>query len=794
MSNFMIRKVAVLGAGVMGSQIAAHCANANVPVILYDLADDDPARRNARVDAALADLARIEPAPLADPELVNGIEAANYDDDLARLSECDLVIEAIAEQRELKHALYTQVAPHLRRGAIFATNTSALPLHELVTGLPEALHGRFFGVHFFNPPRYMSLVELIALPDSDPILLDRLESWLTTRLGKDVLRAPDTPGFIANRIGVFSLLAVMHHSVRLDIDFDVADALTGTLVGRPRNATFRTADIVGLDTLTHIIDTLHACLADDPWHGFYAVPEWLERLVSAGALGHKRGQGVYRRDARGALEVCAADGRRWHRARGAIHPEVATLLALDDPLERLTALRKCAHPQAQLVWCSLRDVFHYCAVHLANIARTTRDVDLALRWGFGWEQGPFEAWQAMGWREVAEAIREDIESGATPVATPLPDWVFERAGAHAATASYNAARDRMDGRTALPVYVVRQLYPDRVAGESAPDPGETIWLNEGVRLWRRGDMDPRIAILSLRTRLGLIDEAVLDGMHEVVARAERDFDALVLWREAPFSVGVDLKHVLKVREEEGLDSVRTLLERFQQASIRLREAQLPVVAAVEGMALGGGCEFTLHASHRVLAFEARMGLVEAKVGLIPTAGGCAAFATRAAEYVRFARDGSVLPFIRQAFATLVNGRRSHCVPEALRLGFAQRGDDVVMHPRELLYVALRRARSMALAAYRPPLYPPPVVVAGREGMAVCAADFAADHPEADEHDHRVARALARVLCGGDVAAGSVLPEDELLALEREGFMELIAHQEAVARMADTLDSDTPSRI
>jgi 3-hydroxyacyl-CoA dehydrogenase len=428
MSNFIIRKVAVLGAGVMGAQIAAHCANAGLPVVLFDLPGAE-GKPNAIAEQALAGLKKLDPAPLASSDCARYIEAANYASGLDRLRECDLVIEAIAEKMEWKLELYARVAPAIRADAVFASNTSGLSIAALAAALPEALRARFCGIHFFNPPRYMALVELIPTPATDPALLDALESWLTTRLGKGVIRARDTPNFIANRVGVFSMLAAMHHTQRLGLAFDEVDLLTGPLIGRPRSATYRTADVVGLDTVAHAIGTMQASLPDDPWHAHFSVPSWLATLIKEGALGQKTRAGIYRKDGKQILVYEPA--RLDYRASGAqLAVEVAEILALRDPAEKMADLTACPHPQAQFLWSIFRDVFHYAACQLADIADSARDVDLAMRRGFGWAAGPFETWQAAGWAEVAAVIEADIHAGRAMAAVPLPRWVGERRGVH----------------------------------------------------------------------------------------------------------------------------------------------------------------------------------------------------------------------------------------------------------------------------------------------------------------------------------------------------------------------------
>lgn len=792
MSHFIVRKVAVLGAGVMGAQIAAHCANAGLAVLLFDLAAAQGAR-NANIERAVAQLARMEPAPLATSRHALAIEAANYDDDLARLAECELVIEAIAERIELKRELYARVAPHLRADAVFATNTSGLPVHELAEALPAPLRGRFCGMHFFNPPRYMALVELIKGPDTEPQLIERLEAWLTTRLGKSVVRARDTPNFIANRIGVFAMLAAMHHTARLGLGFDEADALTGPVIGRPRSATFRTADVVGLDTLAHVIGTLRDRLPDDPWHAWFAEPDWLTALIARDALGAKRGEGVYRKEGKRILVLDLARGD-YRESAGRIAPEVEEILACRDAVERFERLRACPHPQAEFLWSVFRDLFHYCAVHLAEIADNAREIDLALRWGFGWAQGPFETWQAAGWRGIADAIAADIESGHTMAELPLPDWVLARDGVHEVAGSYSASADALHPRAALTVYV-RQLSTQRLVGERDPDRGDTLWHNAGVRLWRRPDQDPRIGILSFTSKMHSIGEDVLDGIAEAVAYAEHDLDGLVLWHEPPFAVGADLAQVAEACAAGDFVRLERMLARFQQTSLVLHHSAVPVVAAVQGMALGGGCEFLMHAAHRVLAFESYVGLVEAGVGLIPAGGGSKALAVEADRLARRTPGGDVFPFIEQVFRQVAYATVSKSAPHAVELGYAQPSDDIVMHSSELLYVAIARARSLHDAGWRPPLPEREVVVAGRSGIATCEMTLVnlAEGGFISEHDRRVARAAAVALCGGEVDGGTRVPESWLLDVERAEFMALLRTPQTQARIRHMLDTGKPLR-
>lgn len=793
MSKLIIRKVAVLGAGVMGAQIAAHCANAGVPVILFDLPakEGDP---DGIAKKAIDGLKKLDPAPLASQDCAQFIDVANYGSGLDKLRDCDLVIEAIAEKMEWKLDLYAKVAPYLRPDAIFASNTSGLSINALAQGMPEAARGNFCGIHFFNPPRYMALVELIATRSTGAATLDALEAWLTTRLGKSIVRAKDTPNFVANRVGVMSILAVMHHTARLGLGLDEVDALTGPLIGRPKSATYRTADVVGLDTLAHVVGTMQATLPDDPWHRYFSTPEWLAALISKGALGQKTRGGIYRKDGKTINVLDLATGE-FRPSAGEVAPEVLAILKQRNPADKFAQLRASTHPQAQFLWSIFRDIFHYCAFQLADIADNARDIDFAMRWGFGWSQGPFETWQAAGWQVIAEAVKADIDAGLAMSTAPLPAWVFDgRHGVHAPEGSWSAAAAALKPRSTLPVYG-RQLYPEQVLGEAAPDAGVTLWENTGVRLWHLPARDARIGIVSFKSKMHAIGDDVLDGVLEAIARAERDLDALVLWHEAPFAVGANLLQVTEAFKAGQFDMLEKTVAKFQQASMALKHAQVPTVAAVQGMALGGGCEFAMHATHRVLALESYVGLVEVGVGLIPAGGGSKEFALRAANLARRAAGGDVFPFIQNMFQTIAMGTVSKSALQAVELGFAQASDDIVFNAHELLHVALARARALAESGYQPPQVQRAVTVAGRNGIATCEMMLInmQEGGFISPWDYRVGKAVATALCGGEVDTNARVSEQWILDVERALFVDLLKTEKTQQRIQHMLETGKPLR-
>ena len=786
-SALRIRKAAVLGAGVMGAQIAAHLTNAGVETVLFDL----PAKEGPKSGVALkaiANLARLSPAPLADKSLASAIIPANYDDDLDHLKDVDLVIEAIAERMDWKLDLYRKIAGHLSKSAIIASNTSGLSINTLAEALPEEMHHRFSGVHFFNPPRYMHLVELIPTRLTDTAVLDGLEAFLVTTVGKGVVIARDTPNFIGNRIGVFSMLATMHHTEQFKLGFDTVDALTGPAVGRPKSATYRTADVVGLDTMAHVIKTMADTLPDDPWHAYFKAPAWLSGLIEKGALGQKTGGGFYKKAGKDivVLDVAKQDYRPSEQKPS---DEVAAILAIKDPAEKFAKLRASNDPQAQFLWATFRDLFHYTAYHLADIADTARDVDFAIRWGYGWKLGPFETWQAAGWQQVAGWITEDIAAGKAMSKAPLPAWVTDgRSGVHGKAGSWSASAKADKPRSQHPVYQ-RQLFPDPILGEKF-DQGNTVWENDGIRLWTLGD--DGIGIISFKTKMHTVNDHVLDGIQHAIGIAEEKLKAVVIWQDSePFSAGADLKGALGLLKEGKFDDFEKMVANFQRTSMRIKHSLVPVVAAVRGLALGGGCEFQMHSARTVAALESYIGLVEAGVGLLPAGGGLHELAVRAAK----ANPADPFEELKKVFETVAMAKVSPSAIEAKNMGLLRDSDVVVFNAYELLYVARQVAGALAESGYRPPLYQRAIPVAGDVGTATFRASLANLQAGyfASEHDVEIARRIADTLCGGVIERGSAVDEEWLLALERKHFVELARTEKTQARIAHTMTTGKPLR-
>ena len=796
MSRFNVRQVAVLGAGVMGAQIAAHLVNVRVPVVLFDLpAKEGP--KSAIALKAIENLKKLKPAPLGLAAEAARIRAANYEDDLALLAECDLVIEAIAERLDWKHALYEKIAPHIAPHAILASNTSGLSITALSEPLPEALKPRFCGIHFFNPPRYMQLVELIPTPTTEARSLDQLETFATTTLGKGVVRAKDTPNFIANRVGIAGMLSTMREAEQFGLSYDLVDDLTGKKLGRASSGTFRTADVVGLDTMAHVIRTMQEQLGpdrgNDPFHPSYATPPVLAKLIEQGALGQKAGAGFYRKVGRDIQRLDPAKGD--YVASGAKAEPVIDRILKKAPAERLKLLRESTNPQAQFLWAILRNAFHYAAVHLGSIADSAREVDLAMRWGFGMQQGPFELWQAAGWQQVAGWVKADIDAGKALSSAPLPDWVFDgRSGVHTPEGSWSAAQGAYLPRPALPVYR-RQHFPETVVGENAVPAlksGTEVFRNEEVRVWT---LDGEVLIASIDCKLHLISPTVTAGLLKAVELAEASYQGLVIWSpDDVFSAGANLEALMPVFMKAGAKGIAPEEKKLQDLMLRVRYASVPVVAAMRGLALGGGCELAVHCARRVAAMESYVGLVEVGVGLIPGGGGLAYIARRAAEKAATAPGTDLLPFLKDAFQAAAMATVGTSALESRQLGYLQDADVIVAHKDELLHVALGQARALADAGYRPPqksLIP----VAGRSAIATIRASLVGmrDGGFISQHDYHIAGLIAEVVCGGEVDAGTVVTEEYLMALERQRFCALLEHPKTQERIMGMLQTGKPVR-
>lgn len=784
LKDLYVKKVAVLGAGVMGAQIAAHFGNAGIPVILFDLKAATGCA-NDILNKAIANLGKLNPKPLASKQTLNYVTPANYDDNIELLKECDLIVEAIAERLDWKEGLYSKIAPFVSPTAILASNTSGLSIESLAGSLPEQLRSRFCGIHFFNPPRYMPLVEIIPHKGTNSDVLPQLETFLVTNMGKSVIRAKDTPNFIGNRLGIFSMLSTCINAEKFNIPFEVVDKLTGKELGRAKSATFRTADVVGLDIFAHVAETMIKNCKDG-FESSYKIPAFIAKLIEKGALGSKTKAGVFTKDKEGIKVIDVATGT-YRLADKKADKDVLDILRGKDWSQKFDALKASSSPEAKFLWACFRDIFHYASVLLGEISDSPRDMDLALRWGFGWKEGIFEIWQQGGWSKIAKWIKEDIDSGVSTGTVPLPAWVFEQKdGVYKDNKYYHVATNSFVERKMLPVYQ-RQLFPDLVLNESANVPMHVLYENDGVKLWHTGD---NVGILTFKTKMCAISESVLHGLNEALTIAEEKCIGMVIWQEKDvFSVGANLEEFGFKFMMNGVEGVEEVISLGHEIVVRrLRYSKIPVIAAVKGYAFGGGCEIMLHCDGVVAALESYIGLVEAGVGLLPGWGGSTEMAYRSSLAIDPWKD------FERRYKNLALAQVAMSAREAQEMGFLRESDVIVMNSREILLIAKERAKFMAVSGYRPPVTPK-FEVFGEQGIAtvngLLANMFAGG--QISEHDLFIAKNIATVMCGGEVEKGSIVSEDWVLNVEKEKFKELALTQKTADRIQHMLEKGKPLR-
>ncbi|MDP2324063.1 MAG: enoyl-CoA hydratase-related protein, partial [Gammaproteobacteria bacterium] len=647
--------------------------------------------------------------------------------------------------------------------------------------------------------RYMALVELINTPTTQPQILDDLEAFVTSKLGKGVVRAKDSPNFIANRVGIAGMLATMKEVENFGLTFDVVDDLTGKKLGRASSGTFRTADVVGLDTMAHVIKTLQDTLSieTDPFYASFATPKVLSTLLEMGNLGQKTKAGFFKKVGRDVMRFDLAT--KDYVAGGQKADEVYARMLKKPAAERLKLLRDSEGAQGQFLWAILRSAFHYAAVHLASIADNARDVDFCMRWGFGMKQGPFELWQEAGWLEVANMVKADIDAGKALCNAPLPDWVFsgpvaEAGGVHTPQGSWNPTTGKFVAPRSLPVYA-RQHFPESVLGANAlkaETAGKTLHEDEAIRLWT---LDDEVVIASIKTKMHAIGPGVVEGLMQGLELAEASYKGLVVWsNDEMFSAGADLQAMLPAFMMGGAKAIDGAEAEMQQAMLRLRYANVPVVSAIRGLALGGGCELAVYSAKRVAAMESYIGLVEVGVGLVPGAGGLTYIARRAAENAATSTGKDLLPFLTEGFTAAAMAKVGTSALESRKLGYLLDSDVVVPHKDELLFVAINEAKAMFNSGYRAP-HKRLIPVAGRSGVATIKGSLVnmRDGGFISAHDFHIAGLIANVVCGGDVDPGSLVTEEYLMTLERKAFCSLLTNPKTQERIMGMMSTGKPVR-
>ena len=778
--NRNIKKVAVLGAGVMGAQIAAQLANVGFKPYLFDLTSTGK-DSNALINQSIKLLTKQKPEPLAVPSNAQRIIPANYDEDIALLGDCDWVIEAISERMDWKKDLYLKIAPHLKPTAWICSNTSGLSIHALAELLPENLRSQFLGVHFFNPPRYMPLVEVIPSHHTHPSIVKDLETLLVTRLGKSVVLAKDTPNFIANRIGVVSMLIAIEHTQQYKLSFDLVDKLTGPIIGRPKSATYRTADVVGLDTFSHAVKTMDDNLKDCSCHSFYQLPEWLTGLINNGSLGQKTKKGIYFKQGKD-IKVYDPASQDYLLSHYKISDDVLSILKSKDWSEKLIGLKNNNNNEAQFLWATFRDLFHYAALTADSIAETLRDIDLCMRWGFGWDQGPFEIWQQAGWEEIKQAINEDIKAGKTLFSSPMPAWVDSlESGPYIENASYSPEKQSYLPRPHLDVYK-RQLSPPLVLNETK-ESQTIVFEDDAVKLSCSGD---DIFVLSLKTKMNVISSAVLNGLSEALELTKQSAKGMVIWPErgSHFSAGANINEFAEAIQSRQYDVIDSTLKTFQQNCLDIRYANFPVVAAAKGYVLGGGCELMMHCARTIAAQETYIGLVEVGIGVVPAGGGCKEMVLRAYQNSQGPNDTQA---ISRYFEQIAMAKASTSAQSAINYNYLRSVDTVIPNSDEILYVAKQEVNNLYEQGYAPPVSEliPVLGPSGRTPFEMVALNMKEGN-FISSHDYRIACEVARVLTGGDCEAGQKVDEAYLLKLEREAFISLLQTEETGARIKHML--------
>jgi 3-hydroxyacyl-CoA dehydrogenase len=790
-----IDRVAVLGSGVMGATIAAHLANAGLRVLLLDIVPKAPTAEEAAAGLGLGDravrdrlaagavaaLERSRPAAVYLPSDLSRIEVGNLEDDLARLRDCDWVVEVVVENMAVKKELLAgKIAPHLRDAAILSTNTSGLSVNELSAALPAALRPRFLVTHFFNPPRYMRLVEIVSSRDTDPAIAAGMAEFVRRRLGKGIVTGKDTPNFVANRIGVFSMCNAMRHMLDLGLTVEDVDAVGGPATARPKSACFRTADLVGIDTLLHVANNSYELLPADERRETFRLPPFVGEMVKRGLLGNKTKQGFFKRTKGETPETLFFDHRAGDYApsRRPRFPSVEAAKGIDDPGERLRTVLAGKDPGAELAWRNLRDTLLYAFRRIPEIADDVVNVDRAMRWGFSWELGPFEMLDAIGVPAfVARAEADGVEVPAALRAVPR-FYAFEGGRQRFHDLATGTLRDVPVPPGALDLVLLEKAgaVVERNAGASVLDLGDGVFC------------------LELHSKMNAIGGDTLAMVHRALRRAEEQGQGLVVaGAGANFSAGANLAMLLVALAEGAYDEVAITVSAFQRATMALKYARVPVVAAPHGLALAGGCELCLHATAMNPLAETYMGLVEVGVGLLPAGGGTKELAVRA---IRLAErwETDVQPFVVKSFSAIATAKVSSSAAELGPMGFLRDGDAVTLGPDQLLADAKQKV--LALATNFRPGRPATDLRAPGRGVAASIGTHLWNMRMGGfvtEFEEKLGRAVARVITGGDVAPGTVVTEQWLLDLEREAFLSLCGERKTVERIQHMLKKGKPLR-
>ncbi len=788
-----IRRVAVLGAGVMGSGIAAHCANAGIPVILLDIVPPkaseadrkSKAVRDSFATGALDKLRKAKPAAFMHPRNALLISTGNFDDDLAKVADCDLIIEAIIERLDLKQALFEKLEKLAAPNAIIASNTSGLRIADMLVGRTEQFRKNFMVTHFFNPPRYMKLLELVAGPDTSPEAKLRAETFGKEMLGKGIVWAKDTPNFIGNRIGLQSMMTTIHLMLERGLAPEDVDAITGIPMAHPKSATFRTADVVGLDTVGHVAENCFKTLTGDEDRSVFATPPYIKAMIEKGILGDKTKGGFYKKIGTDLQTLDPKTGE--YRAKGG-DPEIAKAAKavgkIEDPKARIKALVAVPGAVGEFAWTVLSRSLAYAARRIPEITESVEAIDNAMKWGYAWDLGPFETWDALGFAATVDRMKAD--------GLALPGWVEAMRAANA-TGFYSEAQGKpriWDPQRGD--YTERQIDARETTFDVLRKGGAPVLKNSGAEAWDLGD---GILGLTFKTKANSIDADVIKMIHDATARAERDFRGMMIWNQGEFfCVGANLFAVVMAAGQKQWDQLREMIRGYQYATQRMKYATVPVVAAPYNMTLGGGLELCMGCDAVQAAAETYSGLVEVGVGLIPGGAGTLNMLWRSLESVPEGVEIDTYAFVTQTFKNIALAKVATSFEEGKAFGYFRATDGVSFDRARQLYETKQRTIGLANAGYHPPI-PRAYKLPGESGIAtiLMMVNTLVAGKYASEHDAKIAMKLANVLCGGVSGSTHAVTEDEILELEREAFLSLCGEPLSQARMQYMLQHQKPLR-
>ena len=800
--NRTIKKVAVLGSGVMGSRIACHFANIGVQVLLLDIVPkellpaeaqkglqlDAPAVRNRIVNAALQAAIVANPSPLYRKADASRIKTGNFDDNLKEIASCDWTIEVVVERLDIKKSLFERVEQFRKPGTLITSNTSGIPIHLMTEGRSDDFRKHFCGTHFFNPPRYLKLLEVIPTPDTDAGIVDFLLHYGDLYLGKTTVLAKDTPAFIANRVGVFAIMDVLRIMQELGLTVEEVDKLTGPIIGHAKSATFRTSDVVGLDTLMNVANGLAQGLPNDEAKAVFALPEFLQKMGENKWLGDKTGQGFYKKvkGEGGKSEIQALDLATLEYKPSA-KVKFATLeltKTMDALAPRFAVLVTGKDKAGEFYRKSFGSLFAYVTNRVPEITDALHKIDDALRAGFGWEMGPFETWDALG---VPKGIELMQAEGKQPAA-----WVTDMlAAGHTTFYKVNAAGSKEYYDAETKSYQPIRGVENFILLDNLRTTGKVLWKNAGASVIDLGD---GILNVEFHSKMNSLGTDVIQGLLKGVELAEAGYRGLVVGNDgAQFSAGANLGLVYLQAVEQEFDELNLMIAQFQNAMMRMRYSSIPVVGAPHGLALGGGCEINLHCDRVVAAAETYMGLVEFGVGLIPAGGGTKEMTLRTA--LKYEEGEPEFNLLRNTYMTISTAKVSTSAAEAFDLGFMRRGDEIVVNSNRVIAAAKAAALEMADAGYTQPLPKTNIKVHGKGALAMFKTGVYAMQQGnyISTHDQLIADKLAYVMCGGDLSSPTEVSEQYLLDLEREAFLSLCGERKTLERIQSILTTGKPLR-